>query len=1808
LSEPPRANGNDSSDTSSKYYFDDLAAIILSIFNRNPLADQPKYLADLRCGDGTLLKKIYEIILEKARLGDIVITYDLRLVGIDSDQENRKKALETLSGLNPFILAGDIRNPKHIIEKLEYAGISDPENILYIHYDTYFRNFKAFPDKNQVDTSGSVQYPADDTIITAAKDLDECFRHWSNYAGRYGLVLAKAHNPARESGQVAGIRRKSDIVDMAPGSSYSTATGAVTFLDAVAKFGIFPNSKFFRKYPQEAPLSRDTLNLFEKRGYVIRGARIDDLPVLLHLEDKCWAEGMRSSAEMLKERLSKYPEGQLVLEARNKVSGVIYSQRIDQSEALENATSDTVDQLHTKDGSIIQLIAINILPEMQEQNLGDQLLEYMLQRCTLTGGVKTVLAVTRCKGFARQSKVSFQDYIHTRKDQGTLVDPLLRFHELHGAVVRGAIADYRTGDSENEGYGVLVSYDIQNRVRNDMQVHSSGAGSMEEARMGVSDLQLFLEDTFKNCLGRDNESAFSFHRPLLEMGFDSLDILGLIEKISHTVRLKLEPTFFFQHYSAEKVLSCLLERLGHNEIKTGSDSVSVQRISLTESGLVNKAEIQKRNGDIAIIGAACRLPGGISTPVELWDCLKSGRSVIGDMPKNRWSWPEYINPDTIHKGINQGGFLGDISNFDASFFRLSPREVESMDPQQRIMLELSWLTLEDAGYPAAAFNDSRMGVFMGVSGSDYRRLMDQVDIPVDAHMATGCSIAALANRISYFYNFHGPSLVIDTACSSSLVAVHEAIQSLQIGDSSLTLVGGINLMCHPTNSIAYYKSGMLAKDGRCKTFDRKADGYVRSEGAVMVLLKPMESAVADRDRIYAVIKGSASNHAGQAGGLTVPNPEQQAKLLLDAWRKADVTPDTISYIETHGTGTSLGDPIEINGLKDAFASALSPDADIQAGACGLGSIKTNLGHLEAGSGLAGLLKAALCLQHKELVSTLHFEELNDHISLVDTPFYIVDQNESWPKQQNQTPLRAGVSSFGSGGTNAHVVLEEYSSQWTEKCLNDEPVNEGPFLFVLSAKDKARLKIHGQNFLTWLRDKEDKDLPFESLIYTLQTARQAMEERLALIVSDWKDLIQKLEQFCSTEIEQLEAFSPRGCEVKRVNTAIQQKDLEQLAVLWSRGACIDWKKLYSDPKPCRISIPTYPFAKEHYWIPETDTQTGENVSSVVPKDCSWDECTYLPVWEITDEKSKKRKRSDQVVLLVYGETWHKFEEIVVKYYQQNHPTATLIQIRLSRETKQVSEQSWLCDVTYSESLERCISTCPPVDCLYFISGGDGAQFHQYQYTNEVMLLRLVKLLQQNIKSSDLIHSYILRVSGNPTRKASSTSSCGGGTIGLAFAIAQGDHRFLVRNIDLSRDDLLNSKPSQKLELFKKIYYEPPAYRGDVIKLQSGFRYKEAFSRLKWGNHKNKSGLKKRGVYLILGGSGTVGMIMSQYLISRYQAKVIWIGRKPETSLDIREKIASFEKMGVAPPWYIQADVTRFDEMVQAVKGVRSRYDKINGAIFSGAVYNFENSVEQTTEDEFEEILDIKTLGSLNFYRALKEDSLDFMCFFSSIQSFSFLSSRDSVGYATGTTCSDVYVKSIQQNSRFPIGIINWGHWEDSVKGTPFEKSLAKHFDFISGSEGFHFFEQFSYLLQKNIVSQVLFLKARKTVLPLMNFKKDDVITVCDKGPTSLIQSISVNKTGEKLDKLLQHDDGDDFDKWMVKLLLAQMQGMGLFSVDNAPEDVAVLRRNAGILEKYDRWFQECCLEVLTAGDCIMQDSGMVKFCGNGPIKEGVGDFG
>ncbi|EIW16728.1 type I polyketide synthase, partial [Pelosinus fermentans] len=400
----------------------------------------------------------------------------------------------------------------------------------------------------------------------------------------------------------------------------------------------------------------------------------------------------------------------------------------------------------------------------------------------------------------------------------------------------------------------------------------------------------------------------------------------------------------------------------------------------------------------------------------------------------RWDWREYYGDPAkeVNKtNIKWGGFIDGVEEFDPLFFGISPREAELMDPQQRLLMTYVWKVIEDAGYSPQDLSGTQTGIFVGTGSSGYDGLISKANVAIEGYSSTGIVPSVGPNRMSYLLNLHGPSEPIETACSSSLVAIHRAVQALESGACEMAIAGGVNTLVTPDLYISFNKAGMLAEDGRCKTFSDQANGYVRGEGAGMLLLKKLKDAESAGDHIYGIIKGTAENHGGRANSLTAPNPKAQAKLLETAYTKAGIDPRTVTYIEAHGTGTELGDPIEINGLKAAFKELYEAtgDAGVTNNHCGLGSVKTNIGHLELAAGVAGVIKVLLQLQHKTLVKSLHCDKVNPYIQLTDSPFYIVQEKREWKSLQDETgkeiPRRGGVSSFGFGGVNAHVVIEEY---------------------------------------------------------------------------------------------------------------------------------------------------------------------------------------------------------------------------------------------------------------------------------------------------------------------------------------------------------------------------------------------------------------------------------------------------------------------------------------------------------------------------------------------------------------------------------------------------------------------------------------------------------------------------------------------------------------------------------------------------------------------------------------------------------------
>ncbi|MER5556854.1 SDR family NAD(P)-dependent oxidoreductase [Streptomyces sp. NPDC002793] len=589
--------------------------------------------------------------------------------------------------------------------------------------------------------------------------------------------------------------------------------------------------------------------------------------------------------------------------------------------------------------------------------------------------------------------------------------------------------------------------------------------------------------------------------------------------------------------------------------------------------------------DVAIIGIALRLPGA-ETLEELGEHLIAGRSLISEVPSERWSKERYFgDPKRGAQKTNSiwGGFIEHADRFDADFFRISPREAETMDPQQRMALELAWRVIENAGYAATDLAGTETGVFMGVCHADYAEMMEREGVRTDAYFPTGTAYSIIANRISYHFDFQGPSITNDTACSSSLVSVYEAVRALTNGECGLALAGGVNLIWSPKHFVAFSQASMLSRTGRASAFDESADGYVRGEGGAVLLLKPLARAVADGDPIHAVIKGVATNHGGRTNSLTVTNATAQANLIERLYTRAGIRPETVTYIEAHGPGTPVGDPIEIMALKSAFRNLHAAQGTVaQPSSCGIGSVKTNIGHLEGAAGVAGIAKVIASLAHRALPATVNFRHQNRLIRFEGSPFHVVRDTQPWaapPARADGTvpPRRAGVSSFGFGGTNAHVVLEEHLPDTEVR----DPSPRGPQLLPLSAKTPERLRVVAGNLLSHLREQPSQELA--DIAYTLRVGREAMPARVAFVVADRSELLVLLDEFVDEVRADGEVHLGRTVRGSDQDAA----ELSTTGTDWVRGGTVDRaaldRRADAAPHPRRVRLPGYPFARDRHWF-------------------------------------------------------------------------------------------------------------------------------------------------------------------------------------------------------------------------------------------------------------------------------------------------------------------------------------------------------------------------------------------------------------------------------------------------------------------------------------------------------------------------------------------------------------------------------------------------------------------------------------------------
>jgi phthiocerol/phenolphthiocerol synthesis type-I polyketide synthase C len=595
-----------------------------------------------------------------------------------------------------------------------------------------------------------------------------------------------------------------------------------------------------------------------------------------------------------------------------------------------------------------------------------------------------------------------------------------------------------------------------------------------------------------------------------------------------------------------------------------------------------------REESIAIIGIGCRFPGA-EDPQAFWRLLREGGDAVTCAPEGR----DYSPADRAHAavaacGVRRGGFLKQVDQFDPDFFKISPREAARIDPQQRLMLEVAWEALEDAGLSADALAGSRTGVFVGVMNEEYAHVqLRRLDL-VDALLGVGSAAGVTANRLSYTFDLRGPSTTLNTLCSSSLVALHLACRSLREGESSpVALAGGVNVILRPAMDIFYAKSGLLAADGRCKTFDERADVLVRGEGAGVIVLKPLAAALADGDRVHAVIRGSAVNHDGRSNGITAPSRWGQVAVMSEAYRDAGVEPGRVQYVEAHGTGTPLSDAIELSALGDVLGAG-RPGAS----PCRVGSVKPNLGHLESASGMASIIKVALMLSHRELVPTINFDRPHPYLRLETLPLSVQRAREPWPVE-GDGPALAGVNSFGLTGTNAHVVLEEPPRAEPATLARGEERRD--CVLPLSAHAPEVLRRLAEACADVLDGEPAPAL--EDFCHTAALRRSHHDYRLALVAGSHDEAAEALRAFARGE-ERPRLFQGRRSG-KRLAAAHADADAETLAELYAQGGNVAWGELYGS-RGKFVPLPTYPFRRARYWLEDEESEEVAQPSALTPE--------------------------------------------------------------------------------------------------------------------------------------------------------------------------------------------------------------------------------------------------------------------------------------------------------------------------------------------------------------------------------------------------------------------------------------------------------------------------------------------------------------------------------------------------------------------------------------------------------------------------------
>ncbi|SHJ63210.1 Ketoacyl-synthetase C-terminal extension [Clostridium cavendishii DSM 21758] len=1186
---------------------------------------------------------------------------------------------------------------------------------------------------------------------------------------------------------------------------------------------------------------------------------------------------------------------------------------------------------------------------------------------------------------------------------------------------------------------------------------------------------------------------------------------------------------------------------------------------------------KEMDNQIAIIGIGIKMPMA-DTLQEYWENIKNGVDCIRTLPEERQedvlNYYKTVYSDDDNIKFLKGAYINDIDKFDCNFFNMSPREAKLMNPLQRLFLQTTYSALEDGGYGGDDLRGSKTGVFLGLvsdlEGYKYKEIIHNVDkssLPVST---TGNLSSIIASRINYLLDFKGPSMLIDTACSSSMVAVHIACESLKRGECEYAIAGGIKVNFTPIDS-KYYKIGIEAEDGITRTFDNNANGSGMGEGVAAILLKPVNKAIEDKDNIYAIIRGSSINQDGTCMGITAPNPLAHTELLKATWNNAKINPETLSYIEAHGTGTSIGDPIEIDGLIGAFREYTSKKQF-----CAIGSVKSNIGHLYECAGLAGLIKAVLMIKNKTLPPTIHFNEPSKKINFLDSPFYVNSKLASWDSKFR----RCGISSFGISGTNCHIVLEEYK-QSNQKLMKERDIKkEEKHIFTLTAKSLTSLQNMIKQYKTFL--EYNSDINIKDLCYTINCGRGQYNYRIAVIVRNASELRIKLssineKDLCRSEdnvymygeyrvvSEEEKKLTGQGITIREkeknnilydyklrnysIESLFTEQTVKEICYEFIKGTDINWKYYYKNQDYHKICLPTYPFDKQRFWL-DLDCNMNKNGES------SEKSLYYKINWLKVEANITENEDVIDDYVFIYRNS--NLIDDTINILQSRGKK--IITVKLGLEFEKISDHSYIIGNSM-EDYEKLFCSMNIVSNIAIVYEPTINLYKDLDDINSINgavlnLIYLTKVISKYYTDEKVYIFLISRFAYEVTSNESMIYPYNAALIGLSKVINIENESIKCKAIDL--DEKTNN--SVILDEIKNTSdYKIVCYR-------EGSRYVQLLEETSIENEIVKEiPIKKNGVYVITGGAGGIGLEICKYLAAKSEITLILVNRtkfpekdqwdeivKSNKNFKLVSKIKNIQNL-IRTGTNIElrcADVTNFIEMRELINDIREKHGEINGVIHAAGVGSF-RTIKEIDVKNFSEVFDPKVKGTVILDQLTMEDPLDFFVLFSSIATV--FPAFGQSHYVAANAFMDSYSVYRNKIGKYTL-CINWTTWKDTGMACDNGINIDTIFKAIPNDKAISGF--------KNALKAGI----KQIIIGQLNYNSSKV---------NLIDKKSIKLSDEIEKKISFRKKNDTLEKHMKN--------------KNIKKEVKIIGKDNGKYNKVERTLAEICSEQLGFSDINIYES-------------------